>query len=103
MPQKSAYVSKRLTASSLFKGCPDKDIMQMAKHLNFKSANFRKKDTIFSVGDIFSVPKLFEPCGQCDSQGRLIQNLVVIGAQKNLQLSRHSIHTTPKTIRGRID
>jgi CRP-like cAMP-binding protein len=49
-----------------------------------------------------SVPKLFEPCGKCHSRSRLIQNLVIIGAQKNLQLSAHSIHTTPKTIRGRL-
>jgi CRP-like cAMP-binding protein len=49
-----------------------------------------------------SVPKLFEPCGQCDSRSRLMQNLVIIGAQKNLRLSRHSIHTAPKTIRGRL-
>lgn len=49
-----------------------------------------------------SVPKLFEPCSQCDNRNRLIQNLVLIGAQKNLQLSKHIIHTTPKTIWGRL-
>ena len=49
-----------------------------------------------------SVSRLFMPCSQCDSRNRLIQNLVLIGAQKNLQLSKRSIHTTPKTIRGRL-
>lgn len=49
-----------------------------------------------------SVSKLFEPCCQCDSRNRLIQNLVLIGAQKNLQLSKHSIHTALKTIRARL-
>ncbi|MDY3862325.1 MAG: Crp/Fnr family transcriptional regulator [Ruminococcus sp.] len=49
-----------------------------------------------------SVSRLFESCPQCDSKNRLIQNLVVIGAYKNLQLSKRSIHTTPKTIRGRL-
>ena len=49
-----------------------------------------------------SVPKLFMPCLVCESQNRLIQNLVMISARKNLQLSRRSLHTSPKTIRGRL-
>lgn len=49
-----------------------------------------------------SVPELFRPCPACISQNRLIQNLVMITAGKNLQLSRRSLHTSPKTIRGRL-
>lgn len=49
-----------------------------------------------------NVPKLFMPCSVCLSQNRLIQNLVMISAGKNLQLSRRSLHTSPKTIRGRL-
>lgn len=49
-----------------------------------------------------SVPRLFMPCSACGSQNRLIQNLVAISAGKNLQLSRRSLHTSPKTIRGRL-
>lgn len=49
-----------------------------------------------------SVPRLFMPCPACKNQNRLIQNLVVISAGKNLQLSRRSMHTSPKTIRGRL-
>lgn len=49
-----------------------------------------------------SVPRLFIPCSACGSQNRLIQNLVMISAGKNLQLSRRSLHTSPKTIRGRL-
>lgn len=49
-----------------------------------------------------SASKLFENCSECDSRNKLIQNLVIIGAQKNLQLSKHNMHTTPKTIRGRL-
>lgn len=49
-----------------------------------------------------SVPKLFAPCPACGGQNRLIQNLVRISAEKNLQLSRRSLHTSPKTIRGRL-
>lgn len=49
-----------------------------------------------------SIAKIFNPCSQCDNKHKLIQNLVLIGAKKNLQLSKHSIHTTPKTIRGRL-
>lgn len=49
-----------------------------------------------------SVPRLFAPCSECVSQNRLIHNLVIISAGKNLQLSRRSLHTSPKTIRGRL-
>jgi CRP-like cAMP-binding protein len=49
-----------------------------------------------------NVPRLFEPCNLCNSRNRLIRNLVLISAQKNLQLSKRSIHTTPKTIRERL-
>lgn len=38
----------------------------------------------------------------CESQSRVLQNLVAISARKNLQLSRRSLHTSPKTIRGRL-
>lgn len=34
--------------------------------------------------------------------GRLIQNLLIISAQKNLNLSRRIFHTTSKSIRGRL-
>lgn len=49
-----------------------------------------------------SVPRLFAPGPLHESQSRLIQNLVMISAEKNLQLSRRSLHTSPKTIRGRL-
>lgn len=49
-----------------------------------------------------SVPGLFSPHMACESQSRVIQNLVTISARKNLQLSRRSLHTSPKTIRGRL-
>lgn len=152
-----------ISKTALFQGCQEKDIKQMAKHLNFKTVSYKKRDVIFRVSDIvteiglvlsgsvqiehndffgnksiltivdaggvfaeayacvpneplmidvianddceilfISVSKLFEPCSQCDSRNRLIQNLVLISAQKNLQLSKHNIHTTSKTIRGRL-
>lgn len=49
-----------------------------------------------------SVPNLFTPCSVCASQNKLIHNLVIISAEKNLQLSARSLHTSPKTIRGRL-
>ena len=154
---------KFISETALFRGCPEKDIKHMMKHLNFRTANYKKRDMIFTVGDtvsdiglvlsgsvgvehndffgnksilaivnaggifaeayacipdeplmidvvandnceilFISVPKLFDPCNQCSSRSRLIQNLVLISARKNLQLSKRSIHTTPKTIRGRL-
>ncbi len=38
----------------------------------------------------------------CAHHARLIQNLLQISAKKNLALSRRSVHTAPKTIRGRL-
>lgn len=49
-----------------------------------------------------SVPKLFDTCSACKVQTRLIQNLIIISAQKNLHLSKRSLHTSSKTIRGRL-
>lgn len=49
-----------------------------------------------------SVPGLFSPCTACTMQSQVIQNLLIISAQKNLQLSWRSLHTAPKTIRGRL-
>lgn len=152
-----------ISKTALFRGCCEKDIANMAIHLDFKTVCYKKKDVIFNNGDtvtdiglvlsgsiqiehtdffgnksilaivekggvfaeayactqseplmidvtanndcdilFINVSKLFEACPKCDSNHRLIQNLVLIGAQKNLQLSKHSIHTTPKTIRGRL-
>lgn len=49
-----------------------------------------------------SVPKLLHAHPACASQDTLIGNLVMIGARKNLQLSRRNLHTSPKTVRGRL-
>ncbi len=49
-----------------------------------------------------NVPGLFSFGPLWESQNRLIQNLLMISAEKNLQLSRRSLHTSPKTIRGRL-
>ncbi len=49
-----------------------------------------------------SVPKLFAPCPASRCQSRLIQNLLAISAGKNVLLSKRSLHTSPKTIRGRL-
>lgn len=55
-------------------------------------------------GDILfiNIPRLFSPGPLREGQNRLIQNLLMISAEKNLQLSRRSLHTSPKTIRGRL-
>lgn len=152
-----------ITKTALFQGCSEEDILNMSKHLDFRTDSYRKGDVIFGAGSIvtdiglvllgsvriehtdlwgnksilgitpaggvfaesyacipdepmmvdavanencdilfISVPRLFTPCSVCSSQNRLIQNLVMITAGKNLQLSRRSLHTSPKTIRGRL-
>lgn len=152
-----------ISRSPLFQGCSKEDILNMAKHLDFRTERYKKGDTILGAGSIvtdiglvlsgsvqieytdlwgnksilgitpaggvfaesyacipdepmmvdaiahehcdilfISVPRLFTPCPVCKSQNRLIQNLVMISAEKNLLLSRRSMHTSPKTIRGRL-
>ena len=49
-----------------------------------------------------NIPRLFTSCTVCESQNQMIRNLLMISARKNLQLSRRSLHTSPKTIRGRL-
>lgn len=51
---------------------------------------------------LVNVPRLFSLRPACSAQSRLIQNLLRISAHKNLQLSRRSLHTMPKTARGRL-
>ncbi len=154
---------KIISQTALFQGCSDEDILNMAKHLDFRTARYGKGNVIFGAGSIvtdiglvlfgsvqiehtdlwgnksilgivhaggvfaesyacipdepmmvdavaneecnilfISVPKLFQPCPVCGSQNRLIRNLVMISARKNLQLSKRSLYTSPKTIRGRL-
>lgn len=152
-----------ISKTPLFRGCSEEDILNMAKHLEFRTDEYKKGDIILGAGSIvtdiglvlfgsvrieytdlwgnksilgitpaggvfaesyacipnepmlvdavanedcrilsISVPRLFTPCPVCGSQNRLIQNLVMISAEKNLQLSRRSMHTSPKTIRRRL-
>lgn len=50
-----------------------------------------------------NVGKLLTVCGNaCPFHARLIRNLLSISAGKTLQLSRRIFHTTPKSIRGRL-
>lgn len=47
--------------------------------------------------------RLFTTCSTaCDYHNRLIQNLVRVFAEKNLNLSRRILHTSSKSIRGRL-
>lgn len=152
-----------ISKTPLFRGCSEEDILNMAKHLEFRTDEYKKENIILGAGSIvtdiglvlfgsvrieytdlwgnksilgitpaggvfaesyacipnepmlvdavanedcrilsISVPRLFTPCPVCGSQNRLIQNLVMISAEKNLQLSRRSMHTSPKTIRRRL-
>ncbi|WP_449290343.1 Crp/Fnr family transcriptional regulator [Oscillibacter ruminantium] len=46
---------------------------------------------------------MVESCpNACGHHSKLIRNLLAISAQKNLNLSRRSLHTAPKSIRGRL-
>ena len=47
--------------------------------------------------------QILSPCPvSCGHHGKLIENLLLVSAQKNLSLSRRIFHTAPKTIRGRL-
>lgn len=50
-----------------------------------------------------NMEKLFRVCTEaCGYHNRLIQNLLLITAQKNQNLTRKIFHTTPKSIRGKL-
>lgn len=49
------------------------------------------------------VERILKTCPDaCSYHSRLIRNLLMISAQKNLNLSRRIFHTSSKTIRGRL-
>lgn len=50
-----------------------------------------------------NVERLLSTCAvTCPHHSRLIRNLLILSAQKNLSLSRRMFHTAPKSIRGRL-
>ncbi len=52
---------------------------------------------------LMNMTRLRQPCvNVCARHGQLIANLLEITARKNLALSRRILHTSPKTIRGRL-
>lgn len=52
---------------------------------------------------LMDADRLLNVCERsCRSHHRIIQNLVRIGAQKNIAISRRIMHTAPKTIRERV-
>lgn len=49
------------------------------------------------------VGKIFHTCPDtCPCHEKLIRNMLMVMAKKNLELSRRSLHTAPKSIRGRL-
>ena len=49
------------------------------------------------------VGKIFRTCPDtCPCHEKLIRNMLMVMAKKNLELSRRSLHTAPKSIRGRL-
>ncbi len=63
------------------------------------SAVTAEKSTILFL----NVGKLISTCpNSCTFHNRIIQNLLQISARKNLKLSRRIMHTSSKSIRGRL-
>ncbi len=47
--------------------------------------------------------RFFHTCPDtCPCHEKLIRNMLMVMAKKNLELSRRSLHTAPKSIRGRL-
>ena len=52
---------------------------------------------------LLNVQRILTTCpNSCAFHAGLIRNLLTVCAQKNLSFSRRMLHTTPKTIRGRL-
>lgn len=63
--------------------------------------------SVFAAEDttvlFLNIGKVLSSCPKsCSFHGRLIQNLLQVCASKNLQLSRRILHTSSKSIRGRL-
>jgi len=51
----------------------------------------------------FNTARILKTCSNtCIHHSRIIQNLLMISARKNLSLSRRIFHTTPKSIRAKV-
>ena len=51
----------------------------------------------------FNASRVLTSCpSACSHHSRLVQNLLLLSARKNLNLSRRIFHTSPKSIRGRL-
>ena len=58
---------------------------------------YREARTALEVG------KIFHTCPDtCPCHEKLIRNMLMVMAKKNLELSRRSLHTASKSIRGRL-
>lgn len=52
---------------------------------------------------LLNAARLITTCGNaCANHSKLIRNLLQLSAQKNLALSRRSLHTSAKSVRGRL-
>lgn len=52
---------------------------------------------------MLNLQKDLSGCGSCPCHAQLVRNLLRVCAGKSLQLSRRILHTSPKSIRGRLE
>ena len=52
---------------------------------------------------MLNLQKVLSGCGSCPCHAQLARNLLRVCAGKSLQLSRRILHTSPKSIRGRLE
>ncbi len=52
---------------------------------------------------MLNLQKVLSGCGSCPCHAQLVRNLLRVCAGKSLQLSRRILHTSPKSIRGRLE
>ena len=52
---------------------------------------------------MLNLQKFLSGCGSCPCHAQLVRNLLRVCAGKSLQLSRRILHTSPKSIRGRLE
>lgn len=57
----------------------------------------RTRALLLDIGHVLAVCR-----ESCPYHARLISNLLVISARKNIELSRRAFHTSPKSIRGKL-
>ncbi len=93
----------KLSDMQLFRGLEEDDISSLLSCLNSVKRNYKKGEVILSEGSIIeNIGIVLSGTNACPFHTNLARNLLTVCAHKSLQLSQRILHTSSKSIRGRL-